>query len=315
MSKSFTRRRFVLAGGRMGLLLGAGTLLPWASTRVGASESISPAVDLAVVRGPASQSVERAIQVLGGIERFVKKGDRVVLKPNMGFPNPPNMGTTTSPEVVGRVAALCRQAGAKEVLIVDNPVRRPEVCLIRSGIKEACKTIPKTHVVALRDRWSYREVLVKKGKVLPKVEVMESVLKADVLINMPIAKSHGATGVSLGMKNLMGVIWDRNYFHKKVDLDQAIADLSTVVRCDLTILDASRVLTDGGPGGPGSVAELQTIVAGTDPVAVDGYGVGLAEWYGQRFSPSQVKHILYASQLGVGEIDTGKLQIKKVDLS
>ena len=317
MTESFTRRRFLVSGGRTGLLLGVGTLLPGTATvpRAGAYEPVAQPVDLAVVRGPAAQAVDRAIGMLGGIERFVGQGDRVVLKPNMGFPNPPKMGTTTSPEVVSRVATLCQQAGAKRILVVDNPVRRPEVCLARSEIKGACQGIPRTHVTVLRDRWSFREVLVHKGKVLPKVEIMEDVLEADVMINLPAAKSHSATGVSLGMKNLMGVIWDRNYFHKDVDLDQAIADLSTVVRSDLTILDASRALTDGGPGGPGTVEELQTIVAGTDPVAVDGYGVGLAAWYGRRFSAKQVKHILYASQLGIGEIDTGKLRVREATLS
>ncbi len=315
MSKDITRRRFLSTTGRAGIMLGMGAALPWQLENAVAAETAAPAVDLAVVKGPNSRAVGLAIEMLGGIGRFVKKGDRVVLKPNMSFPNAPDMGTTTSPDVVQKVAHLCQEAGASQVLVVDYTLRRSELCLARSGIEEACKGIPKTHVMALMDQKFYSEVPVPKGKVLRKVEIMKEVLKADVLINLPTAKSHSSSGVSLSMKNLMGVIWDRRYFHKKVDLNQAIADLSTVIKPDLIILDASRVLTDGGPGGPGTVESHETIVAGVDPVAVDAYGVGITKWYGKDFSAQQVKHILYAHELGIGEIDTAKLKVEQVVIS
>ncbi len=315
MTNDITRRRFLASTGRAGLLAGLGAALPHRLENAVAGEAVSPAIDLAVVKGPSARAVEQAVAMLGGIERFVKKGDRVVLKPNMSFPNSPDMATTTSPEVVQKVAGLCQEAGAGQVLVVDHTLRRSELCLARSGIKRACEGIPKTHVMALLDQKFYREVPVPNGKVLHKVEIMKKVLDADVFINLPAAKSHSASGVSLGMKNLMGVIYDRRYFHKKVDLNQAIADLSSAIRPSLVILDASRVLTDGGPGGPGTVESYQTVVAGVDPVAVDAYTVGLAKWYGKRFSAEQVKHILYANELGIGEIDLAKLVIKKKEIS
>jgi len=311
MTHHISRRRFLAVTGRAGMMAGFGAFLSQRWIKSVAAETISPAIDLAVVKGPAAPAVERAVAMLGGIEKFVKKGDRVVLKPNMSFPNSPDMGTTTSPEVVHGVAELCRKAGAAQILVVDHTLRRSELCLARSGIKTACEGIPKTYVMALLDQKFYREVPVTNGKVLHTVGIMKNVLDADVFINLPAAKSHSATGVSLGMKNLMGVIWDRRYFHKQVDLNQAIADLSSAIRPSLTIMDASRVLTDGGPGGPGTVEGLQTIVAGVDPVAVDAYTVGLSKWYGKHFTADQVKHILYANKLGVGEIDMGKLLIGK----
>jgi uncharacterized protein (DUF362 family) len=123
-------------------------------------------------------------------------------------------------------------------------------------------------VIALNDERFYQSVSVPQGKVIKRLKVMKEVMSCDVFINLPAAKSHSATGVSLGMKGLMGVIWDRGYFHAKVDLHQAIADLSSVIKPTLTIIDASRALITGGPSGPGKVERLDTIIAGVDPVAL-----------------------------------------------
>ncbi len=314
MPSFITRRKFLRVTGQAGIYLGLSAGLPRQLKEAFAAEKPLPPFDLAVVQGPAAPAVSRAIDLLGGIGRWVKKGDRVVLKPNIGFPNPPEQATTTSPEVVRMVASLCHQAGAKQILILDHPIRRPEICLEKSGIKLAGKGIPGTTVFTLAEEKFFQEVPVPRGKSLSRVKVIKKVLEADVFINLPVAKSHGGAGVSLGMKNLMGVIWNRRAFHIRYGLDQAIADLSTVVRPHLTILDASRALVDGGPGGPGKVESPQKIVVGADPVAVDAYGVGLAEWYGRKFSAPQVKHILSAHKLGLGEIDINKLKIKQETL-
>lgn len=270
--------------------------------------------DLAVARGEAGQAVRAVVETLGGMQRFVKSGQRVVLKPNMSFPNPPEWGSTTHPDVVKTVARLCIEAGAKRVSVIDQPLRRPEVCLRRSGIVDACQGMPDVAVLALSEQKFYTKVAVPDGKVLREVEVAQDVLQAEVLINLPVAKSHMATGVSLGMKNLMGLIWDREYFHQYIDLNQGVADLSTLIRPDLIIMDATRPMTTAGPGGPGTVVQLDTIIAGTDPVAVDAYTVPLARWYGQQFTGSQVKHIKAAASLGLGEIEVSALSIKEMDV-
>ena len=167
------------------------------------------------------------------------------------------------------------------------------------------------YVLGLDDRKFFREVKVPQGKVLDRVEIMKEVLDSHVLINLPQAKSHSNTGVSLGIKGLMGLIWDRWSFHAKHNINQALADLATVIRPQLTILDATRALVSGGPGGPGEILKPNLIIAGTDPVAVDSYGVTVAPWYGQRFKGRQVEHLLVAHQRGVGKIDLEQLRILK----
>lgn len=270
--------------------------------------------DIGIVTGDPKTAVKQAVNLVGGIKKYVKPGDTVVLKPNMGFPNPPEIASTTNPEVVAGTAELCLEAGAKKILIVDHPLRRPEVCLKLNGIQNAVKNIKKTHVLLITDQQFFKSVKVPNGKAIQEVEILKDVLDADVLINLPIAKSHMATGVTLGMKGLMGVIYDREYFHM-VDLDQAIADLNTIVKPTLTIVDAIRTLTAGGPAGPGPVDQLNTIVAGADPVAVDASVVPLVKWYGREFEAKRTRHILYAHEMGLGEIDTNKLKMKKVTLN
>ncbi len=132
-----------------------------------------------------------------------------------------------------------------------------------------------------------------------------------MLINLPVAKSHSATGVSMGIKGLMGLIWDRESFHSRLNINQALADLATVIKPQLTILDATRALTSGGPGGPGEVKKPNLIIAGIDPVAVDSYGVSIVPWYGQNFKGRHVEHLLVAHQRGLGRIDIEQLKILK----
>jgi uncharacterized protein (DUF362 family) len=267
--------------------------------------------DLVVVSGDPATATKAALEAMGGISRFVAKGKRVVLKPNMSFSNPPDWGSTTSPQVVATVAQACIDAGAQRVVVLDNPLRPAELCLKRTGIQAACKPIKGVYVLALEDSKFFREVKVPQGKVLDRVEVFKEVLDCDVLINLPQAKTHSATGVSLGIKNLMGLILDRYSFHSKYNINQALADLATVIRPQLTILDATRALVSGGPGGPGEVQKPNLIIAGIDPVAVDSYAVSVAPWYGQNFKGRQVEHLLVAHQRGLGKIDLEQLRIFK----
>ena len=268
-------------------------------------------VDLAVISGEPAAAIRKAIEVMGGIARFMKKGQRVVIKPNMSFARTPDFGATTHPAVVVAVAQACIDAGAKEVLVLDHTLQRPELCLERAGIRDACRNISGVHVLALQDRKFFREIRIPQGKVLDRVEVVTDILNNAVLINVPVAKSHSMTGVSLGLKGLMGLIWDRESFHSKFDINQGIADLATVIKPQLTILDATRTMISGGPGGPGDVKKPNLIIAGVDPVAVDSYGVGIVSWYGRNFKGRQVEHLLEAHQRGLGKIDVENLRIYK----
>ena len=272
--RGMTRRNF-LKTTAAGIALG---LAGRPSLSVGKEE-----VDLAVISGDPVAATKKALEALGGISRFVKKGQRVVLKPNMSFARTPEFGATTHPQVVATVAQACMEAGAQQVLVLDHTLHRAELCLERAGIREVCKDIPGVHVLALQERKFFGEIKIPQGKVLERVEVMKEVLDSPVLINIPVAKSHSATGVSMGIKGLMGLIWDREMFHSQVNMNQALADLATVIKPQLTILDATRALTSGGPGGPGEVRKPNLIIAGIDPVAVDSYGVSVVPWYGQTF--------------------------------
>ena len=267
--------------------------------------------DLAVISGEPVAATRKALEVIGGISRFVKKGQRVVLKPNMSFARTPDFSATTHPLVVATVAQACMEAGAQQVLVLDHTLQRAELCLERAGIREACKNISGVHALALQERKFFREVKIPQGKVLERAEVFKEILDGHVLINIPVAKSHSATGVSLGLKGLMGVIWDRESFHSQYNINQAIADLATVIKPHLTVLDATRALVSGGPGGPGEVKKPNLIVAGIDPIAVDSYGVSIVPWYGQNFKGRQVEHILVAHQRGLGKIDVEQLKIFK----
>jgi len=300
--KGFTRREFLKtasAGLAMGIAGGPDWLM--------AKEDY----DLAVISGEPAAATKKAMEALGGISRFVKKGQRVVLKPNMSFANPADRASTTHPAVVVAAAQACLEAGAQRVMVLDYPLRKGDLCLERSGMLDAFQSLKGVHVLALEERKFYREIKVPQGKIFDRVEVMREVVESDVLISIPQAKSHSATGVSLGLKGLMGVIWDRYSFHSKYDIDQAIVDLATVIKPQLTILDATRALVSGGPGGPGEVVKPNLIIAGTDPVAVDSYAVTVAPWYGQNFKGRQVKHILAAHQRGLGKIDLEQMKILK----
>ena len=347
MKGKLTRREFLELSGKTGAMIGAGSLAGLSHAHAAPGKAGGRGVadatigaggandggggDSAAVKRPGTElkavvvkgapgvevarTVARALDLLGGIGRFVKSGNIVVLKPNIGFPASPEMGATTSPEVVRAMAELCLGAGASRVMVLDYPVRRPSLCLDRSGIGKSCKGLSGVHTLTLAHRKFYTEKKIPGGEALHSVEIAKDILEADVFINLPTAKSHSATGVSFGLKNLMGAIWDRNIFHSKVDLDKAIVDLASVLRSHLTVLDAARALTTGGPGGPGDVLKLDTIVAGTDPVAVDACGVELTHWYGRKFAARQVKHILYAAERGLGNLDTASDKIWREPVS
>jgi uncharacterized protein (DUF362 family) len=267
--------------------------------------------DIAVAKGGPAAATRAAVSALGGISRFVKKGQRVVIKPNMSFPTPPERASNTHPEVVRELAALCREAGAERVLVLDNPLGPAELCMETSGIAEACAVIDRRMVHTVSDPSQFSEKRIPDGKSLTETDIMKEVLRADVLIAAPVAKSHSGAGVSLSMKGMMGLVYNRMIFHRR-DLHTAIVDLSTVLKADLTVIDATRVLSTGGPGGPGKVLTPDAVIASADMVAADAYTVAAFEWYGKTYRPDQVRHIREAHQRGLGRMDIENLRVKTV---
>jgi len=266
--------------------------------------------DLVVVRGGEPEALARkAIELLGGMKRFVKKGDNVIIKPNIG----PAMRTyeyaaTTNPWLVAAVARLCLEAGAGRVRVMDQPFSgTAESGFLNSGIREQVEKAGGE--IELMSRFKYAATDIPLGRDIRKWNIYEDILKADVLINMPIAKQHGASVLTLGMKNLMGTVNTAQLFH--LNLHQRIADLASRIRPTLTIVDAIRILTANGPTGGdlNDVRKLDTVIAGSDIVAVDSYATSL---FGLK--PDDIPHIKIAAAMGLGSNDLSKLDIKEVTL-
>jgi len=269
--------------------------------------------DAVIAKGDPGPAVRAAVEGLGGMEQFVKKGDKVVVKPNMSFSNPPSWATTTHPDVIKEIVSMCVAAGAGQVLVLDNTLRDREMCIEQSGIAKACEVFPESRVLGLKEKKFFKDVPVPQGRELKSTAVMKDVLDANVVINAPVAKTHSSAGVSLSMKNMMGVIYDRAVFHYLYNLHTAIVDLCTVAKAHLTVVDATRLLSTGGPGGPGKVLQPRKVIASTDMVAADAITVDMGEWYGRKFEPHQVKHIREAHERGLGRMDIDQLNIKRVN--
>ena len=256
--------------------------------------------------------VKTAIDGLGGINKFVRKGDYVVLKPNAGFANPEAWGTTTHPQTVLAVAKMCLEAGAKKITLVEFPLGKGMKCLERCGIAAVVENMPEVSIKILGVESDFKQVKVKGGVALQSTDIAKQVLSADVLINIPAAKHHSATGVSLGLKNAMGLIYDRQTFHTHIDLQQGIADLGRVIKPTLTIVDATRALLTNGPAGPGETSTPNRLIAGFNVVSVDAYTLGVARFGNRQLQVSDVPHIRLAGEAGLGETDIKKLRIKQV---
>ncbi|MDM8525300.1 DUF362 domain-containing protein [Desulfococcaceae bacterium HSG8] len=269
--------------------------------------------DIAVAKGSPAAATRAAVEMLGGMKNFVKKGNKVVIKPNMSFDTPPERASNTHPEVVRELAVLCKEAGASRIMILDNPLRQPEVCLDISGIAAACKAIDDRMIQMITDSSLFQETPIPDSASMSKTDIMKDVLRADVLIAAPVAKSHSGAGVSLSMKGMMGLIYNRRVMHT-LDLHTAIVDMASVLKADLSVIDATRVLSTGGPGGPGKVLKPDMVIASKDMVAADAYAVSSFEWYGKKYKPEQVRHIREAHERGLGRMDLENLKIKTVSV-
>jgi len=314
MSSSLTRREFLNSALWGSLAIAGAPVVVSAARRVRENKGQIPS-RIVEVQGPPEKALHALIEELGGIDQFVRSGDTVLIKPNMSFPNTPDRATTTDPRLVKTMLTMCLNAGARRVIVADHPMRPTRICIERTGMQAACEGVKEVYLLGAESEGMYQTVALDNCKELHQVKVLKAFVDADVLINVPKMKSHGATTVSLGTKGNMGLIWDRSSFHVRLDLNQAIADLNTYIRADLTIIDATRVLTAGGPLGPGPVEDLNSLIGGTDPVAVDAYGAERVQWYGRSFSSTQIAHLVACHQRGIGEIDLDRVAIQRRNLS
>jgi uncharacterized protein (DUF362 family) len=313
--EGITRRRFLEMGINISLLSFLGRYIPSIPIHhVSANTGVDSNSVVIGQNGDPSSLVDSVFNTLGGIEKFVKNGDRVMIKPNASFNYKPDRATTTNPEIASAVVELCFNAGASEVLLADHLLMTPASRTIsNNGLRDAAE-IHGAEFMVLDSRSDFQEVEVQDSKVLKEVEVASIYFESDVFINLPTFKHHSATGSTLGMKNLMGLIWDRQVFHRN-GLESCIADLSLLVKPQLTIIDATRGLMTNGPRGPGEVKEIGQIIAGTDPVAVDTAALSLGESYGYNdFSRNgfRNKYIDLAAELGIGDGNPESVREKTV---
>jgi uncharacterized protein (DUF362 family) len=264
--------------------------------------------DLAVAHGASPERIVRAaVDALGGIRRFIAKGDVVVVKPNIGWDRKPEQAATTNPMVVATLVKLCLEAGAAKVKVFDRTCNDPRRCYVQSGIEAAARSAGAE--VSFVDERRFREVKIPNGVAIQSWPIYIDLLEADKVISAPIAKHHGLARLTLAHKNWMGVMGEnRGRIHQR--LDETLVDITTVIKPCFTVLDAVRILTAHGPQG-GSLADvkqLDTVIAGVDQVAIDAYGTTLFGLTG-----ADIGYIREGARRGLGVMDLARLRIQKVE--
>ncbi len=280
-----------------------GSLLVNVPTRLLAQANGYP--DLAMIQGDSpAQITKEAIAAIGGIKRFIAKGDVVIVKPNIGWDRTPEQAACTNPEVVKALVELCVEADAKQVIVMDNTINPARRTYARSGIakaaKEAGAKVPYVNPHHLKK-------MALNGEWFKEWEVYTDFVEADKIINVPIAKTHSLSRLTMGLKNWLGAVGGaRNQLHQ--GLDYAMIDLAKFFKPALTVLDAYRILVRNGPQG-GRLSDTQLnkiVVAGVDYVAVDALGATFFD-----IKPEELPYLQLASERGIGRIDLEKLKIEK----
>ncbi len=304
MSKQMDRRNFIknTIGYTVGSVMGAAVLPSFLKGGVVAAD-----YDIVAVTGSDYfSSAAKAVEKLGGMKQFISKGSRVGLLINSPWSKP---GTYTNPDVALAVLKMCHDAGAKEIYSIDDAsVKYWQRSSLYSSYSELVSLIKKPG--------PDKNIDIPKGMHLKKAEIAEALLECDVLINVPIVKHHRGTNFTANLKNMMGACpYSTNrFFHQGGGgyenpefLSQCIADLNLVRKPDLCIADATEFITTNGPAGPGEIKKVNTVIAGTNPVAVDACGASA-----MNKLPSDILMIKYAYDHGLGEMDLLKLNIQQI---
>lgn len=273
------------------------------------------AVDfVACLGGEPAPMFQKAIDAIGGMARFVKKGDKVVIKPNIGWDKTPELAGNTNPELVVALINACKDCGAKEITVFDHTCDEWRRCYEHSGIEAAAKKAG-AKVVAANDEKYYRNVKLPNAKVLKEALIHEAILDCDCWINAPVLKNHGGARMTIAMKNLMGIVWDRGAMHQK-GLDQSIADIGTFDKpACLNVVDAYRIMKTNGPRGRNAddVELTKALFMSTDPVAVD---TAATKFFGQftNMKLEDVKYLPFGEALKLGTMDLDALTQQRFKL-
>ncbi|MDD4589373.1 MAG: DUF362 domain-containing protein [Parabacteroides sp.] len=279
------------------------------------SIAVEKAPDMvAVMGGEPEVMLEKALSAIGGIGKYIKKGQKVVIKPNIGWDRTPELAGNTNPQLVGALVKKCIQAGASKVTVFDHTCDNWQKCYSTSGIATAVKNAGGI-IVPANDEKYYKEVALPNGKNLKEVKIHEALIEADAWINVPILKNHGGAKLTCAMKNFMGIVWDRRDFHKH-DLQQCIADICTwQKRPVLNIVDAYRIMFQNGPQGQSAadVATLKSLIVSPDIIAVDTASLKLFNQV-KKLDLAAVSHIKNGEAMHLGTSNLSMLNIKRIKI-
>ena len=270
-------------------------------------KNIKGSHDLAVCRGDDPAELTRtAVDAMGGMSRFVKKGDVVVVKPNIAWDRQPEYAATTNPAVVAAIVQMCFEAGAKRVNVFDNTCNSAQRCYENTGIRQAAEE--KGAKVYFCDNWNFVKAHFPFEAALEGWPVFRDAIDCDVFINVPVLKHHGLAGLTVSMKNLMGICGgSRGLIH--LNIGRKLAEITSFINPDLTIVDCYRMLTRHGPSG-GSLDDvklLKTVICATDPCLADAFAAKLA-----GYDPGSIPGIAEGVKLGLGSSDIGKADIVEI---
>lgn len=276
------------------------------------AEAQTPNDLVAVMGGEPVELYRKGIEAMGGMKRFVKKGQKVVVKPNIGWDKTPEYGANTNPLLVGEIVKDCLKAGAAEVVVFDHTCDEWEGCYKNSGIAEAAEKAG-AKVAYGHDEKYYKEVELPLAVNMKKAKIHEAIINCDVWINVPVLKNHGGAKMTISMKNYMGIVWDRGYLHKH-NLQQCIADATTYEkRPVLNIVDAYRIMTQNGPKGKttNDVQLAKAIFMSTDIVAVDTAATKFFSQY-KEMSLENLPYLSMAQNVKVGTMDINSLKVERI---
>ena len=278
--------------------------------------AVESAPDLvAVMGGEPEAMLDKALEALGGIGNFVKKGQKIVIKPNIGWDRKPEMAGCTNPQLIGALVKKCISAGASKVTVFDNTCDDWKKCYASSGIEDAVKAAGGLIIPGNDDKYYSKTISLPKGVKLKTAKVHEVLIEADAWINVPILKHHGGAKFSCAMKNLMGIVVDPQYFHAN-DLHQCIADICTWEKKPiLNIVDAYRILFQNGPQGK-SAADVnlaKSLIASKDIIAAD---TAALQFFNQvkKLELEAVSHITMGQSHKLGTTDLKSLNIKRIKI-
>jgi len=270
---------------------------------------------VAVMGGEPEVMLEKALEALGGIGNFVKKGQKIVIKPNIGWDRAPELAGNTNPKLIGALVKKCLGAGASKVTVFDNTCDDWKKCYASSGIETAVKEAGGLIVPGNDEKYYSKEISLPRGVKLKSAKIHDALAEADAWINVPVLKNHGGAKLSAAMKNYMGIVWDRRFFHSN-DLQQCIADICTWEKKPvLNIVDSYRLMFQNGPQGKSAadVATVKTLLASKDIVAID---TAALQFFNQvkELELDAVKHITMGQELKLGTTDLKSIKIERIKI-